>query len=483
MDLTTGETSRAATSTVREQLTYLLNQPDELASMTRRVRGVTAEQRMGHQLEWWHEFTFNMDAIAKGSAERLHATAGLGRPHDPSDLELVDSVGRILRDYQAKVVASPSARLSSVSGLRAAKYDGMGLLVPTDDLSDTQQILDRRLAMPDGPLHGSYRSVSERLTDRVQDGKIESSPIDRQTLADLHPEDTVAAAKLSNYVEQLGKSGLAGGLVGAASGAATSVAGQWFSSRDLRSIDWIEVAKRSSVAAVRQAGIAVLAQGISIHGQNLANTGSSFGDLLGSSNLPVIIARSSIEVGVIAHAWATGEIDAAEAASRAAETLSRSTVVWACSVAGQALIPVPVVGAVLGGVVGTIAVGATVQGLKLALLSRAADKRFDAEYSAMLDECERLTATAAAELKDLERLAAANDLAWTTTVLPALEHVQATINTNRPDLVLDELATLTRTYGGTPLFASMQEFDDFMTDPLSVLTLDLRRPTTSKETE
>ncbi|MEU6165988.1 hypothetical protein [Streptomyces tanashiensis] len=57
-------------------------------------------------------------------------------------------------------------------------------------------------------------------------------------------------------------------------------------------------------------------------------------------------------------------------------------------------------------------------------------------------------------------------------VLPRFRVVRDALAGDRPDLVLAELAELTRRFGGRPVYGTQQEFDAWMLDESATLVLD-----------
>ena len=139
----------------------------------------------------------------------------------------------------------------------------------------------------------------------------------------------------------------------------------------------------------------------------------------------------------------------------------------------QTIIPIPVVGAVVGEMVGQYGSATLVQGLKLAVVAWDLSAKWDAEYEQLLREADALQRRAEAELSWLHEINEINDTAFAGLVLPRLDRIAASVGSGRPDDVLGDLADLAILYGGAPLFAFIGNFETFMTDAEVPLTLDL----------
>ena len=112
-----------------------------------------------------------------------------------------------------------------------------------------------------------------------------------------------------------------------------------------------------------------------------------------------------------------------------------------------------------------------VQGLRLALAARDMSAAWDREYEQLLAETQRMEQLAHAELAALNDLAVHYRTAFADRVLPALDLFEKSSTGSDPDTVLQQLAQLTYTYAGTPMFATVAEFDAFMADDSQVLHL------------
>lgn len=466
-----------ATNTSREQLTYLLEQPKTLDLMGARFSNLESAQEQGHYFEWLHELGFNLDAIRHGSEQRLWVTEWLGRPHDPADLHVLDGSGSLLGQAQAKVVASPAQRLSFRDGLSAAKYDGMDLLVPSDHVDTTRSLLDRRLDMPEGPLHERYRDVLDRVTDRVQALGISSDPVSTEKLAHINEDPSGFLVGLidDNRLHQAILGLVAAGGTATMSAMAVDVAKQRIADGDYRGIAWTEAALRAAkvgaVAAVVGAG-GTLA---STHAQEavVAGSGGHLADVLAGGDLAFAMARGAMAVAHAAHGFATGRLTAVEAATASTEGITRTVSVWACASVGQSVIPIPVVGAMIGGLVGQYGATMMVQGLHLALLARDTSAEWDDAYELLLAETDAVIRDCEEERRQLTLMAQRYDVAFTRQVIPALNRIEKHLWTGDPDRVLREFADLALLYSGMAQFSSLAEFDAFMFDTSTTLVLDL----------
>ena len=146
-------------------------------------------QLQGYMLEEWSAGTFNVDAVAAGSADRasvLHSTA-----KDSVDIQLASG-----KNYSAKSYITPDktakaqARINPESG--QASYHDMDRLIPSDQIpgakaSAHREALRNRPTRPD--VADTYAETESRLTDRIQnDEGVSSKSASRKKLEDIARE-------------------------------------------------------------------------------------------------------------------------------------------------------------------------------------------------------------------------------------------------------------------------------------------------------
>lgn len=245
----------------------------------------------------------------------------------------------------------------------------------------------------------------------------------------------------------------------------------------LGGVDWSEVARRAAKQAARAGAAACLAEGLSGLGQHVAAAGASgWADALVDGGLDHSMGAAVLKIAGIAHGVATGRLSNEDAAWAAAEALTKAAAGGACAAIGQAVIPIPYVGAVIGSVGGQLGATLLVQGIRLAVTARDRSAAWDAEYEQLLRQTAELQKAAADELREVDQALAAYEVGFRTHVLPRLHRLNDGVAMGRPDDVLSDLADISRSYLGTPLFASMAEFNKLMADEDFTLVLDLGAP-------
>ncbi|WP_456598798.1 hypothetical protein [Blastococcus sp. SYSU DS0616] len=442
-----------------------------VVDLAARYVNVGTAQRAGHLFEVMHASSFNRNAIAQGASIRAAVTEWMsgGSRTAAADVLLLDR-GHQVAEAQAKLVEG-TAKLAN--GVARGSYDGMQRLVAEDKLQAVSDLIDRRLKMdPDGLRYADYQDARAHLTDQLHAGSVHSQPLasDAVHRAAEHPVGWADAQVAGAVGHQL----LTAAGIGAAGGAA--VAGVLSAAQSVAQVRAGETSAARAAAtaaaaaargAVRGGTVAALGEAVRVAAQ-----ADLLPDALGGGTLPLALARAVYGVAEAGVAFARGDIDSGQFAARSCESTLTVGLVWACGSAGQTVIPVPVVGALVGGLVGQFSATVIVQGTQFALA--AARERGLAEERIAVLEAETAAAvfTASALGDAVEALGAERNAFVTTTVLPQVAGALESLAVAGTDDALRQLTAVTRQFAGKPVFGTMAEFDAWMRDPLATLTLD-----------
>lgn len=420
-----------------------------------------AHFRDGHAFEFVEAIKFNANAARAGSAVRATTTASQGQGTAPADI--VISLGDDkLRDVQAKLYDRAS---STIGVLRADKYEGMQRLVALDREDRIRELLAGRLdGNPDAIYLSGYRDIDSNLTGQLRHGDISSGGTTyaeaqgagrdlpawmREQQLDAAVDETLKAAAV----------GAVGGAVFAGAAHSLHVA---IRARhgDLGVADSVaQIAAAAATAGVRAGVTSGLAKVVQIGARNTEVLSP-----LAESTAPVAIASAVLSTGQAAYDYACGRIDRDELLDRCGEVALRNTGAWAFGVVGQAVVPVPVVGALVGSTAGYVASAAILEGLKLA---RAAAISADVAEQRLAElEAEALAAVRAMEEHrlTLELVMDQEARQFADTIVPLLDGLEACLSARRDTEAMDQLARLNLELGVKLDWATLPEFDDFMSD-------------------
>lgn len=486
--------SLAAAEAANEGLAVLQDSRGLLEDITARWANIGQGQFAGYLQEFHHRTTFNVDAAEQGSPVHSLITGFEGshpNPAAPADVLVVDGLDRVLSEVQAKSVASSSQR---VMDLAAEKYDGMQLLVPSDHVAATEDFISRRIdqAHPDFLRHEAYDSVQGRLTSTITWQDIHSDPMSEQELqaaatdpkgyfqdllhdqrgqVDGHfaeasqADDLLPIAELSQIVG----ASAAGGLT--AAGFSLLISGVR-STAQLRAGE-VSAAAAAVTAVSQSTSSFVRGAVISGGGQTLrvvADNGYAI-DALANGALAFAVARAVWDVGAIGVQLANGDIDSTEAAGRMGTSLLRIGCTYSCMVVGQALIPIPGVGAVVGGAVGALCAATIVQGMAMARVMGDELKFAREELARIEAEVEAAVIVLNAEIQWLEEFTKDQDIAFRQVLLPNLRAMEYAVHTGAFVDALPAITEIIIGYGQRPLFTTMHEFDAWMLDPATRLVI------------
>lgn len=191
---------------------------------------------------------------------------------------------------------------------------------------------------------------------------------------------------------------------------------------------------------------------------------------LGTGSLPGAVAGAVFEVSEAGYAYTRGTIDARELAARSCRSSMQTGLVWACGTVGQTVIPVPVVGALAGGLVGQWSATVIAEGFQAAVVAARRDA-LDEQRIAELEAEVREAVTAAALLAEAERdLGRQRNARVTVTVVLMLDDALVAVAEGSDDAI-KRLTELARSCAGQPLFCTVEEFDLWMANPDTVLVL------------
>ncbi|MEX0835424.1 MAG: hypothetical protein WD010_04995 [Nitriliruptor sp.] len=263
----------------------------------------------------------------------------------------------------------------------------MQRLASADRVADVRDLLSRRLGMnPDGIHIAGYRDVERNLTGELHHGGVSSGGTSRAEAQQAGDDPTrwLREQRVGSMVDET----LASAAVGAAAGGVFTAAAQ-----SLRlglavrhgelsiAESIVEIATTSATAAVRSGTTSGLAQVIQIGARD-----SQMLSPLAATTAPVAIASAVVSTGQAAYDYALGRISRAELIDRCGEMALRNTGAWAFGIVGQAVVPVPVVGALVGSTAGYITSAIVIEGFKLARVAAADADAAEERLASIEDE-------------------------------------------------------------------------------------------------
>lgn len=468
--------ARLNTSPDRKQIVHLLQQRSYIEHLANRCANVHDGVRAGFFFELLHTLGFNLNAIAQDSDLRAEMTERMNRPHDAVDIEITDGNGAIVHRAQAKVVDSKYHRIGLKNGIADAKYNGQTRLIPADHVAETHVALDKALSRSSDNIYtANYQDAKQHVADVISSGGIASDPLTTGQVnqAATDPSGFINKVLGGNRRNQAATAGLTGGTTAALSAFATDIGTHVLTEGHLDGCEWT----RATVAAARTGVAAAFATSASNYLQTGAiqavedGTASPLQASFAHGDHGPALTQAAVRIAAIVHGVATDQLTPTEAAIAIAETVTQSAAIWACTYFARKIIRDPETAAIVAGIAGQVASQLIRQGIQIALLGRDPNPEWDAAYEALLADTAALERDYALERDELAALTTQARARFADRVQPALER----LDTDRlhPEDAIADLLAIAEHFGGATLFANLDEFDEFMADPATILVLDL----------
>ena len=310
----------------------------------------------GNLFEYIEAARFNRQAALQGSPVTARVTAQDGRPGAPADIEFISKSGKVLKEAQLKASKGTSY---PTHDLAKTKYENMGRVVPSDMADATQQHTEKlaqKLERKGDPRAAQYQESLDNMEGKLRYRKISSGGT---TTEDL---DSAAKSPKRFAAMEVG-----GALVGEAheAGKQAAVASALIAGGLSICRNTFAVSKGELEGKQAAANIATDVGKSAIRGYStgaggafarnvLPKTASTGARALGvraaKANVPVAVAASVVETGVIVLDYANGKISAGEAAERIGITgCSTLASIYTGAAAGAVFGPP---GAVVGSIAG-----------------------------------------------------------------------------------------------------------------------------------
>lgn len=330
----------------------------------------------GDLAERWHEGTFNIDAALRRS--RAHATQLGSNERGSPDLLLSGEYGD--RVVQSKYYRSADDTAKAVS---SPDYEGMDKVVPADQVDGVRQRAQHLADWNRGTR--DHQAAQYDHTAKVASGRVEHEGIASRELTEKEALSMAREAKrgeldgarhgltMDDSIDWQRVAGEAATAAAIAASIGAATAAVPYVVRALRTaikegeID-LDALQGGGLAALRGGATGGL-RGALAAGIVAAARAGVLGEAMRGISPGAVGAVVAASLSVLGDTWALaqGDLDATEYGKRVAVTSVTSVAAYGGTIVGQALIPVPVVGAMIGGIVGS-ALGSTgIAGASLAL--------------------------------------------------------------------------------------------------------------------
>lgn len=459
-----------ATEAIRplaEATASVFNDARQLEKVLEDYANTGTGQLQGRALEFLEVLKFNRAAAEAGSSLRASATH-LTDPAAAADV-LIHDGQNVLKEVQAKSYGRAS---DAVRALADPKYAAMDRLVPKDQVEHAHAVIERHQSRfgDISPNSSAYREVDDKLTGQLQADGIASGGTTRAEaeFAAQHPELAALQHKGMAALKEIGSAGVAGAAIGGSlQGVFTGLHQSIRLSRNETTASEAVVItlKATASGAIRGGSVAAGSRVIAITAREVG-----VGKVLGDMG-PGAMANAVFEAGLSTHRFLQGEISHDQYRDELGGAALRATTATYCGMAGQMLIPVPVVGAAVGAITGYVAAAVLVEsgvlGVGVNNIVAVAEERrrvVERECAAAILQMRRCQ-------QELEALEDDYRQGFRQTFAPLLEQIQAHQQAGRYDGSLSRLVNMGDALGRSLPWRTLEEFDAFMHDSSLELVL------------
>ena len=341
-----------ATQRFTERTNRIFSDANHLSNLAHKWRNVQADKAQGHMFEQLETIKFNLDALKKDSDLFAQTTASMGLPTDPVDI-VIKRGNKTVREIQAK---SCNSFVRSTFALSDKKYLEMQRIAPSEQHIEIERLLKKRIES--GTLKAEdYEQTLRNLKKSLSHDNVASSGTQYQEAFDATNKDIVDKIakeyKFKSAFLDMHESGKQAGKIGGGISASMAVLTEGASllngDRELA-----DVAINTAIAGAKGYATGytttVLSKGISHTTTHFL--GGAVSKSLTRSNAHVAIAAGVINSGKSMAAYIKGDINFEQLSNQINHTAITSTSSFYYGAIGQVLIPIPVVGALVGSSIG-----------------------------------------------------------------------------------------------------------------------------------
>lgn len=205
----------------------------------------------------------------------------------------------------------------------------------------------------------------------------------------------------------------------------------------------------------------VMGSGLTTISRTLSESSSKFLRALSESNVPGKVITAVVLTGDTLKRYGNGEISTQECLIELGEKGLNFTTTGYSMAVGQAIIPIPVVGAAVGALVGSIVTSNYYNQLITTLQTKELEHQ---ERLRIIAECKEATRQARAFTEELEAYLASYFKEYQDCFDDALAAIHTSFQMGDADGVITGANQITRKLGGKVYYDNMTEFKDFLFD-------------------
>ena len=416
----------------------------------------------------------NEENILNGKTERVYRTDDIGRVNDPhADTTVLDVNGKEIGERtQIKFVGNtPKDTFGKLMSKQYDKYfensDKVNHIeIANDKYDGVIKIADQKLGEYEAQLKKvkalGNKEAEKSIKNKINKIKQLKRTLKKSSVSTNEAIDAVKSPELS-MLKDMGrlahKSGLEAATTSAKAGALIQggmsiikvVQGELTPEEGIKQFT-TETVKVAANGYVTGAGAATLAA-------TLQTSSSSLIKSIGNSNLPAIIVSNVANITSTLYDFFSGKITGVECAAKLGQTGANIAAGSYYAAVGQVIIPIPVVGAAVGGLVGTLLSNALYGNLVAALQAGdiARERRIIIEK-----ECEAYDKYLENERIRLQELFEEYFADCVTVFNDALSDIRSGLVSYNVNQVIEGGNKITEKLGRSVQYRNMSEFEEFM---------------------
>lgn len=429
-------------------------------------------QQSGFSAEVKETARTNAENIIKGKATRLKRTDDMGSVNDPFyDHKEVDRHGNTIpgSGTQMKFVGSdPDECLDKLMGSKYQKYReaNVPFEVPNDYYDEIKKEIDERISKLQNQKEHALKSGNieraQKHQQKINEYKQVKNNLRQSHVTNKEAEEARLNPRLST-VKDIHDIAHRAGMEGAKTGA---VVGGMISS--ITNIVQVFQQKKSAREAVADiacttgksavSGYVMTYSSTALKGV-MQNSSKEFIRTLSKTGMPgAIVATAISSIGTIQQ-FLSGNIDGVECMKQIGKSGASITSSMAYGAVGQVLIPIPVVGAMVGGMIGYALASSCYGGLlkDLQEAKQSAERR-----KAIEAECQQAIQAIQQYRREIQQITESYFMEYQNVFDSAFTSIKHSMQIGDVDGFIKGMNTITHQMGGTTQFETKEEFDQCM---------------------
>ena len=442
-----------------ERTFRIFSDADHLSHLAEKWKNVAADKAQGHIFEQLETIKFNFDALKKDSNLFAKTTASMGLSTDPVDI-IISNGKKTIREVQAK---SCNNAARSTFALSDAKYKEMLRLAPSDQHAKIEELLRKRIEA--GTLKAEdYAQTLRNLKKRLEHDGVSSGGTTHQEAVDATNKEVskkiATEFKLKSALTDMHESGKQAGNLGAGiSGGIASISETFAIFQGERELGeaTVNIAIASAKGYATGYTVTALSKGITHTTSHFL--GESLAKTIAKSGAPTAIAAGIINASKSMISFLKGDMDSEQLVDEISHTAITSTSSFYYGALGQAVIPIPVVGALVGAGVGYF-VGNMIHQSGLVALGDSAVVKAAKERRRQIEEiCLAAIPEIQKNRAELEEKLDAYFSDRKAVFIAAFSSMDKALWEWNPDKFAENLNVINKKFGTTLPFTSFKEFD------------------------